>query len=526
VSEKSRLGGKSVDHLIQDLEDGVIAPEERARLMEIMRANARVRELYRKHVAMAALLHQVAESRAEMGTLPVSPEMLEREVRRRAVVSLIYGLAALVILGLGFWIYHVSQAVPSEVRRMIVMDGSEDAVYSISYSGEESRDARSLEPGDRIDLKQGLVRITFPSGVEALVEAPSTLEMTSNLSVKMKGGQAWFRVPEAGRGFAVETEGMRVVDLGTEFGVWFDGDGNRQVHVVRGKVRVEPVLKIFEGVEILAGDAMAFDGFGRGHSVDCRASLFRREFVRGIPYAHWSFDELVDGGYGAEGTMPGVEKCRARVRRLDGREADFPATGIAGRFGRAFSMDGRGRFAETAFPGIGGNAPRTFAAWVRYRGDHSARGGVTPYCTWGQRESGRLWKVYLWKFTGAVTLNTSIMGCDEFVDVGEDLLDGWMHVASVYTGRTLENGEPEVFFYINGARQSSVHRKSVYGVNTDVSSPQARPVRFGAVLDSGPGDRTLDGDIDEAYLFRGVLDEHQIRELMATNRLEFFGGRE
>ena len=271
-----------------------------------------------------------------------------------------------------------------------------------------------------------------------------------------------------------------------------------------------------------AGNSREFDASGRGRLIECKTSLFRREFVRNMPYAHWSFDELTDGGFEADGTMPGIEKCRARVRRLDGGQPDLRASEIEGRFGRAFSMDGMGRFAGTEFPGIGGNAPRTFAAWVRYRKNHLAKGGVTPYCTWGQRETGRLWKVYLWEQNDEVTLNTSIMKFDRFAEMDGETLDGWAHVASVYTGRTLENGEPEIFLYINGVPQPVKQRHSVHKVDTDVSSMFARPLQFGAVLGSGPGDRTLDGDLDEAYLFRGVLNARQIQQLMNTNRLEFF----
>jgi hypothetical protein len=513
---------RTVDRLIQELEDGTISTEDHAKLMELMRRNARVRKFYRSHMVMAALLRQTAESRAKLGTMPVSQEMLARQTRRAGLTSLVYAMAALVVLGLGFWTYHFNRMQAPEPR-WISMDGSQDAEYSISFSGDAERDVATLQVGDRIELKQGLIRFSFPSGVEALVEGPSSLELASNLSVRMDGGLAWFRVPQAGHGFTVDTGGMRVVDLGTEFGVWFDGEKNIQVHVARGKVRVDPVLKAFESVELGAGNAMSFNAFGQGCPVKPKPSLFRREFEYRMPYLHWSFDELVDGGFVADGTFPGTESYQAQLNLADGLEADPQFCQTDGRFGKALSMHGNGFFAETIFPGIGGNAPRTFAAWVRHRRDFTFAGAVTPYCVWGRRDEGRLWKVFFWTKNRRVTLHTSSMGCESFTEVPQEALEKWTHIASVYTGRTLENGFPEILLYIDGVLQSAKNRLKVLPVDTDVSAAIAAPVRFGASVNAGPGDPTVDGDLDEVYLFRGVLNKSQINDLMNTNRVEFLG---
>ena len=48
-------------------------------------------------------------------------------------------------------------------------------------------------------------------------------------------------------------------------------------------------------------------------------------------------------------------------------------------------------------------------------------------------------------------------------------------------------------------------------MSTDISSAAARPLTMGTA--------TADGDLDELYLFRGVLTGEQIRQLMEKNRL-------
>ncbi|MBT8043693.1 MAG: hypothetical protein KJO79_01980, partial [Verrucomicrobiae bacterium] len=177
------------DYLIQTLEDGVISVDDRQELMNLMREHASVRELYLKHTEMVALLKESAESRVQLGTMPVSEEFLKYQRRKSAMVSLTVGIAAILLVSVGFLIFQVSQRITDD-QDWIVMEQSVDAKYAISYSDREDRDTRTLEAGDKISLKQGLVQLTFPSGVEAIIEGPSEVKLISDLSVKMDGGLA------------------------------------------------------------------------------------------------------------------------------------------------------------------------------------------------------------------------------------------------------------------------------------------------------------------------------------------------
>ncbi len=519
----------SVEHLIQDLEDGLITDEDHAMLMDLIKKDPKVCALYFKHMETVALLKMTVKNRSALGTMPVSESMVYIARRKSAMVSLAYGIAAMLILSIGFLIFQVSQR-PSTEREWIVMDGSVDAQYEITYSGDESRDAKSLQVGDHISLGQGLIRFTFPSGVEAIVEGPSKLELTSDLSVKMKGGLAWFRVPQAGHGFTVQTERLSVVDLGTEFGVWFDANERLQVHVAKGRVRVEPTLKALEKFELIQDKAMAFDVYGRGEEVAVETSMFRQQFTHSMPYLHWSFDQLVGGGFQADGTMPGADGYQAELRSLrkNIELGDGANWQVEGRYGQAFSMKGKGVFAETSFPGIGRNAPRTIAAWVRHRKGATLAHGSAPYCSWGVREKGQLWKLVLVENGGNLLNGGDIMyttametTCVSMLPEEKSIRDEWMHVASVYTGRS-KDGFPEVFHYINGILQPVENTEQEGTVDTDVVSELARPVRFGASLNSRENSPTVDGDLDEFYLFRGALREGEIRQLMKKNHLDFF----
>jgi uncharacterized Zn finger protein len=81
-----------------------------------------------------------------------------------------------------------------------------------------------LTRGERVRTRQGLVEITFDSGAVMAVKAPADVELLSTLWVRSRDGRVTVDVGERAHGFRIDTPTASVVDLGTEFGVGFDGD--------------------------------------------------------------------------------------------------------------------------------------------------------------------------------------------------------------------------------------------------------------------------------------------------------------
>ena len=363
-------GEVPMSRLIQDLEDGVITPADRERLMEQLRRDPAARELYLKHIRLSALLRQTAETRADLGTMPVSMEMLARAKRKSAITALAGGIAAVLVIALTLMAFQVRLTFASPPPT-ITMESSQDATYQIDWSGDAARSYDQFQPGDRVTLDRGLLRFRFPSDVEAIIEGPSELELLSTSEIRLNGGMGWFRVPEAGQGFTVLTDRAKVIDLGTEFGLVFEHGGVLQVHVAEGNVRVKPHAIGTSAFELVEGEAVGIDTRGKSNPVDARPTLFRREFTHTVPYLHWSFDFLVNGAFPATGSIPDAADYRAHLRHIDGGEIsadDQRRSQAEGIRGQAFTMHGDGRFAESTFPGIGDHVPRTVAAWMRHRG--------------------------------------------------------------------------------------------------------------------------------------------------------------
>lgn len=515
-----RISIDEVERIIQDLEDNVISDKDLRLLKEMIKNEPEVRKLYFRHMELVALLKRRVIIREESGMIPVSDVVIEIQKRKIAVMSLVAGMAAILILSLVFYLFHVNQDQVKEFN-WVIIEQSDDALCTATSADGEIRQEGRLLSGDQIRLNQGLVRILFPSGVEAVIEGPSELKLISDSSIKMHGGAAWLRVPKGGNGFTVVTDRANVIDLGTEFGLRFDANDQLQVHVAKGRVRVEPTLSAMKPIELKQNLAMTFDVYGGGESIKAEPSLFRRWFTDSIPYLHWSFDTMVDGHSPATGTIPGYEGYGTRLKHLQNAQAQIKSSDYQteGKLGLALSLNGDGVFAISAFAGISGNAPRTVTAWIRHR-KNSPTKRLSPYCAWGTRKTGKLWKISI---TDDRRLHTALMATPFTTSQSvSDRQEEWIHIAVVYTGKQNEQGNPDIRHFINGVKKPMLTGQSGRKVMTDTFSKSAHSVRFGATLNPLRFCRSVDGDIDEVFIFRGVLTELQIQQLMNQNRLEFF----
>ena len=87
-------------------------------------------------------------------------------------------------------------------------------------------------------LKQGYVELCFSNNETVVIEAPTKFSLRSPDSVFLHHGQVYATVPKEAIGFTINTENAKIVDLGTEFGVYSDINGNTDLHVLKGKTQL------------------------------------------------------------------------------------------------------------------------------------------------------------------------------------------------------------------------------------------------------------------------------------------------
>jgi len=182
-----------------------------------------------------------------------------RAPNRRRLVMWTAGLAAcfvfLAAVGLT-WFRHST----TRERTSLAVAVLSQAVQARWNSAADNRAVgAALEPG-WLRLRSGLVQVTFYSGARLLLEGPAQVQLVSPGEAFCQTGRVMAEVPPQARGFRVGTPQVKVVDLGTEFGLHVKGTG-AEVHVFEGEVEYEATtaakqsLKQGEAAVVEGGDA-------------------------------------------------------------------------------------------------------------------------------------------------------------------------------------------------------------------------------------------------------------------------------
>ena len=99
----------------------------------------------------------------------------------------------------------------------------------------------ALSPG-RLAIKSGFAQVEFFGGATLIIEGPADLDIQSEMLARVRSGRLRAQVPPAARGFSLEVDDMKVVDLGTEFGLSVSAEG-ANVQVFDGEIELYPAEK-------------------------------------------------------------------------------------------------------------------------------------------------------------------------------------------------------------------------------------------------------------------------------------------
>ena len=156
-----------------------------------------------------------------------------------------------------------------------------DDSYNAKWDSLINKDAERqyLNTGVR-RLLSGVVEVVMDHEVKVLVEAPGEFDLESGNKVFVSKGKIFVDVPNGNTGFTVVTPTARVVDLGTDFGVMVNDQGETEVYVYQGSVAVRPNSSASSNeVKLLTqGDAVKVGGsLGLVSNIDFKESFFVRD---------------------------------------------------------------------------------------------------------------------------------------------------------------------------------------------------------------------------------------------------------
>jgi hypothetical protein len=364
----------------------------------------------------------------------------------------------------------------------------------------------------RYQLDEGLVQITFESGVEVVIEAPASFEIHGPEFMILNEGRLAANVTPAGVGFTVETPDAAVVDYGTEFAIEVVGQHSSEVHVFKGEVEVQPKQQdtSIDPVRLVTNQATRID-----HStlIPLGISVDDQRFLRSLdepqpsysgnvrellPLAYYRM-AVMDDGHTLKDAAKG-HKNTATVVKGDTRRQPF----APGRIGSSLRLDGpkTGGYAQISSGLELPTTEFTIMAWIRTQtlprnavlvsdmnlsGDETFRFGLVG-------DHGHL----------GLTLANGKRFL-QIVDSSPLPLEEWTHVAVVKTTEGLR-------LYRNGALVSS----------EPLNGFQARPhnpLSIGGIPKESEGKKRRHrsgfwhGRIDELAFFGSALTSEQIENL-------------
>ena len=256
---------------------------------------------------------------------------------------------------LHFWLFWAYRGVVIgfiAVVAMLVIMVSISAYHAnqvVATLGDQSNATWTDTPADpnlrrgRMVLEEGLAKIRFKKGAEVILQGPSTFELRSAQSMFLENGKLTARIttPQA-RGFSIDTPNLQLVDFGTEFGALVDKQGDSEVHVFGGQVR----LKSTHGDkqkgyfrELTEGRSARVDETGairEGNSIErlfCRLLPEVPSF--GIPGKRLDLADILGGGNGF-----GSGQMNCAIDPLTGRYSAFDP--------QKYTKEGTGRYVSVA----------------------------------------------------------------------------------------------------------------------------------------------------------------------------------
>ncbi len=239
------------DDRIERALEGLLSPEELDGLKADVIRDPELRAAYVDRVWLHSTLRAERESLVDLLDEEPQPGKI---VQRWPLALWAAAAAACVTLALSIALFGHGTIFHRPVATLVQADNCKWAGSDLPTSVNSKLSAGTLA------LVEGIATLRFKSGATVTLEAPTTLEVRDAMHCRLIEGTVTADVPEPAHGFTIDTADIKVVDLGTRFGVTAGSTGNSQVHVFQGEVEIAGLAggkmkRLTEGKNLHVGSA-------------------------------------------------------------------------------------------------------------------------------------------------------------------------------------------------------------------------------------------------------------------------------
>jgi hypothetical protein len=248
---------ESLESLLEQWTDGRLTTADVEALREMLRKDAKLRDRFVDWQMLGAALSMESDSlptgmaESRLAEPLRASEKSSVEAGWKFLLAITVSIAVVAIAGRWAYLEALTERVVSTpeivnsgpaaieeptsrgiamVTRLVNADWEQQSSSTIGVG-------QALEPGT-LKLRSGYAQVEFFCGASVILEGPAELELLSPTAARFLSGRLRAQVPPAARGFQIDVDGMKVIDLGTEFGLSVSAVGS-DVQVFDGEVRVE-----------------------------------------------------------------------------------------------------------------------------------------------------------------------------------------------------------------------------------------------------------------------------------------------
>ncbi|HWL08384.1 MAG TPA: FecR family protein [Planctomicrobium sp.] len=301
-------------------------PARRRLFIQLQDQSTEVRELLRRD---AFRINDQEEK------FPVAKREKQRPSGRKwPAVVVMAGLAALPLL---LFLFRSNKEVRNQVvatvtdpatpKRDVIM---EEGARALFFGRGPVAAGSSLAFLKDYMLLEGMVKVSFPDGATAIIEAPAHFRILDDSRLAMNTGACSVYAPDGAEGFQVVTPMTKVVDRGTRFSVKVHDNSETEVHVIEGAAdlysSIENLPRLPEGLSNL-NPAIPEEGLRLNHQESVRIGSLKND-----PRGALKFDpnayhkQLPDRviSYKAKMESDGVDELQSVTVRRGGITKTYP----------------------------------------------------------------------------------------------------------------------------------------------------------------------------------------------------------